>query len=238
MFRFVNKSELWKIEDSGVLKALAPANFGWHLKNIQDAIAFEHLRRCSGLQIAEIGGGYSRVLPAVASKNSCYNIEKFEGAGGGPNQPIEIPEIKRIEAYIGDSQGIIADESFDVIFSISVIEHVDENLMDKFWADCARISKPGALMLHLIDVYLTDGPPPKPLEERLNAYRIAFDQGYFTPADPAQVLNPPDTRFSCAFATNPDNVMQNWNRLAPSLRMKREKSQCCSLVMLGKKSGS
>lgn len=39
MFRFVSKQEYWDIADSGILKDL-PHKFDWHLKSIQDAIAY------------------------------------------------------------------------------------------------------------------------------------------------------------------------------------------------------
>jgi len=81
MFRFVTKKEYWDIEDSGLLTQLAPANFVWHMKNIQDAAAYKYLHQFEGVAIAEVGGGHSRVLPALAHRNSCYNIEPFEGLG-------------------------------------------------------------------------------------------------------------------------------------------------------------
>ena len=74
MYRFVTKKEYWDIEDSGLLAQLPPTNYAWHLKHIQDAVAYKYLHQLKGKTIAEAGGGSSRLLPALARHNSCYNI--------------------------------------------------------------------------------------------------------------------------------------------------------------------
>lgn len=61
------------------------------LKGIQDAFILSLLSKKAGLKIAEIGGGHSRVLNQLKDRNECWNIDKFEGVGGGPKEIKENP---------------------------------------------------------------------------------------------------------------------------------------------------
>lgn len=83
MFRFVTKKELWGFEDSGLAAQLPPTHI-WHLKDIQDAMAYKYLHNLKNMRIAEVGGGNSRILPILARQNTCFNIEPFDGVGQGP----------------------------------------------------------------------------------------------------------------------------------------------------------
>lgn len=58
MLKFVTKEEFWKIEDQN--PPLTPRH---DLKHIQDVFSWNRLKDLSGVRIAEIGGGNSRLLP-------------------------------------------------------------------------------------------------------------------------------------------------------------------------------
>jgi len=64
---------------------------------------------------------------------------KFEGRGLGPLEEIRLKNVKNINAYIGDSHSTILDDSFDYIFSISVVEHVETEDLEAFFRDSLRI---------------------------------------------------------------------------------------------------
>jgi hypothetical protein len=96
----------------------------WHLKDIQDAMAYSHLCKAKGLQIAEVGAGHSRLLSVLAKTNTCCAIDEYKGAGGGPKALPKDANIRIFNCNVGASQGLITDASFDALFSISVIEHV------------------------------------------------------------------------------------------------------------------
>ena len=85
---------------------------------------YSRLRDKSGLVIGEIGGGDSRILLRLAKRNRCYNIEKFEGADGGPKSEIVIPGVTNIRAFVGEFDANLSSDFFDVAFSVSVVEHV------------------------------------------------------------------------------------------------------------------
>jgi cyclopropane fatty-acyl-phospholipid synthase-like methyltransferase len=237
MFRFVTKKEYWEVVDSGIIKDI-PHKFDWHLKSIQDAIAFSFLNKMKNKSLAEIGGGNSRLLPFLAKTNSCYNIEEFKGMGGGPKQEIKLNGVINCLTNIGDFSDSIENEQFDVIFSISVVEHVSSEKLTDFFKDSYRILRPSGLMIHLIDVYLEDQlGNNKGSSERVLSYASFLDGTLFKPVEPPTILSEKEVVFSTSFATNPDNMMNQWNHSVPSLRGKRERAQSCSLLMVGRKTG-
>jgi len=237
MFKFVTKKEYWEVEDSSILDdIIAKPNFSWHLKSIQDAIAYSYLNEYYEKMIAEIGGGNSRLLPTLAEKNTCYNIEEFKGVGGGPKKEICFQGVTNIHAQVGDFSNAISKEQFDAVFSVSVVEHVPNDKLSDFFKDCHRILKPTGVMIHLIDVYLEDAEENnKGTISKITSYGSFLDMNHFAPLLKPEITTEKDMRFSTSFATNPDNVMNEWNRIVPQLRNKRERAQSCTLLMIGRK---
>jgi hypothetical protein len=229
----VNKSEVWDAQEDGLHQEIGETS-RWGLKSAQDLMAYVHLREASGLAIAEIGGGKSRLLPKLVQNNRCANIEKFEGLNNGPNREIVIDGVENISAYVGTSEGAIEPGTFDLLFSISVVEHVDIEALPPFFLDCARILKPQGRMIHLIDMYLTDDSDrDKRQIARLQAYRQPFEEGLFEPVPGEAVADAGMLRFSCAYLTHPDEEMRRRNHLAPKLKPLRARAQSCSLIMVG-----
>src|SRR5688572_10863334 len=116
---------------------------------MQDLAVYSHLRHGTGKHIAEIGAGHSRLLPALAKANTCVAVEKFEGKGGGPTEESPIPNVRTIPAYLGENDPLLVAESFDIVFSISVVEHVSTTEeLAAFHEDQLRILKPGGMFIH------------------------------------------------------------------------------------------
>jgi len=235
MLRFVTKEEYWEIEDSGILSHL-PNKFSWHLKSIQDAVAFHYLCEMREQTIAEIGGGDSRILPVLSKRNLCYNVDEFQGAGKGPQKEVTIEGVKNVFTLLGNFSSLLPDQYFDCVFSISVVEHVPTNKLFDFFQDAHRILKKNGKMIHLIDVYLEDSliENQKFLGSRIEKYLSAFSDLFLSP-QPQSIIDEKALQFSTKFATNPDNIMNNWNKVSPVLRDKRIRSQSCSLIMVGVK---
>jgi SAM-dependent methyltransferase len=249
MLKFVTKKEYWGVVDSKILDEIKTKrkftwhyttkhNYPWHLKSIQDGIAFSYLNEFTDKCLAEIGGGNSRLLPALAKKNTCFNIEEFKGVGGGPQKEIKFKQVTNILANVGGFSDSIEDEQFDAIFSISVVEHVSDGKLLDFFKDCHRSLKPSGLMIHLVDVYLEDAlGDNNDASRRVCAYGSFLNGELFIPLERPSIRTGKDVVFSTAFATNPDNMMEQWNRTVPQLRNKREKAQSCTLLMIGRKTG-
>jgi hypothetical protein len=233
MLSFVTKDQYWAAEDAGVLTLYEPDDW-WHIKNIQDAIVLHRYGKLTGKRLADVGGSDSRTLRHFGKHNEGYCIDSFEGEHGGIGAPPTIKGVKNVKATLGEFSPQVPRNYFDVVYSISVIEHVPSENMADFFADIHGALKPGGEMMHLIDLYVEDDPAANEGEnERLELYRAAFDAGFQSIDGP--VMPPGSIGFHCSYATNPDNMMNRWNRSAPSLRPKRLRSQACSLVLLARK---
>ena len=146
MLRFVTKEKYWDALDNGIekkIKQLEP----WQLKRIQDAVIADYLNGCAKKKIAEIGGGDTRILEWLSPDNEVFNIEPFEGAGNGPLGKIGHKGVNNIYCLIGESKKHIEGEAFDIVFSVSVVEHIVNDEFDRFINDCYRILKPGGVMV-------------------------------------------------------------------------------------------
>jgi hypothetical protein len=239
MLRFITKKEYWKAEDDGTTALLPAAPFAWHLKNIQDAIALTWLKEHKGKDVAEIGGGDSRVLRVLAAQNRATNIDSFEGLGNGPTTTPGGAPYTIKPCLIGTFDQRLKPDSFHILFSISVVEHIVDDKLADFHEDCLRILKPGGLLLHFIDLYLRDTHVQnKNAAERLRHYISWFDHKRCTALRLQQVIAPAELRFSCAYASNPDNVLNCWNKTAPSLSSLRAEAQSVSLIFAGKKTAA
>ncbi len=228
MFDFIRKPFLWGAWDHGIDKEIGKTT-AFHLKSIQDLAVYSHLRGTKGKAIAEIGGGESRILAKLASENRCYNVEKFEGTHGGPANETRIDGVENIKVYLGEFSDNLPANSFDILFSVSVVEHVEK--LDPFFNDGLRVLKPGGIWLHAVDLYVED-EPSEYHRSRFEAYRGWLDSPAMTPLGP--IFGGP-MKFTCDMATNPDNVMYSWGRIAPQLNPLRQRAQSVSLLVGGRK---
>lgn len=230
MFDFIRKPFLWGAWEKGLDRQIGKTG-QFHLKSIQDLAVYAHLKDIRGAVIAEIGGGDSRLLTKLAAHNKCVNVEKFEGADGGPKKEIVIDRVRNIRAFLGEQSPLLEENYFDVVFSVSVVEHVPAAALTAFFEDGLRILKPGGLWLHAIDMYLED-EPAAPTVARYNAYRNWLSDPRLAPVGP---INDQPPRFTCDLATNPDDVMFSWGKIAPSLIDLRQRAQSVSLLVAGRK---
>lgn len=228
MYDIIRKAELFDWWEAG----LADKN-AWHLKGIQDAWIVSELRDAEGLRICEVGGGDSRVLRRLAEKNTCVNVDRFEGASNGPQDVPEIAGVEIVRSFMGDFDPALADSSFDVLFSISVIEHVADEDVHVCFKDMARLLKPGGRMLHAIDVYLHDDwcDMQPELAGRIGLYHEAAMQAGIGLEWVELPVVGQGVKFRSEYATNSDQQLANWNRVVPHLRHQRAVTQNCSLKL-------
>ena len=239
MLRFITKKEYWKAEDDGTVALLPNAPFAWHLKSIQDAVALSWLKEYKGKDVAEIGGGDSRVLQVLAANNRATNIDSFEGLGNGPTTKPGAAAYAIAPCLVGVFDPRLAGNSFDIVFSISVVEHVPTENLASFHEDCLRILRPGGLLLHLIDVYLRDTSSQNMnAADRISHYARWFEHNQCAALHTEHILLPDDIRFLCSYASNPDNVLNRWNKTAPSLAALRAEAQSVSLIFAARKMAS
>lgn len=228
MFDFIRKPFLWDAWDKK-LEAEIGKTGRFHLKSIQDLAIYAQLKGTKGKTIAEIGGGASRLLTKLAKDNRCFNVEKFQGADGGPDQEISINGVSNILVFLGENSPLLKNDHFDIVFSVSVVEHVED--LAAFVEDGVRVLKPGGLWLHAIDIYIEDQPTDY-WQDRFEKYRAWLKHPKLEPVGP--VFEGP-LSFTCDIATNPDDVMHSWGKIAPRLIDLRQRAQSASLLLAARK---
>ncbi|MEI6633343.1 MAG: class I SAM-dependent methyltransferase [Chlamydiota bacterium] len=220
MFDIITKSEYWRWCEEGVVPPEGLRHPGispvYELKDVQDAYILSRMRGTERHRIIEVGGGSSRVLPRLAKNNECWLVDKYEGVGNGPLQPLADEGIRVVRGYMGEFDRVIPDGYFDSLFSISVVEHIPWDGLEDFFRDCARVLKPGGFICHAIDTYLFDIEDASCAEARMCAEQRARYLAFQDRADLglAMVLPPAigaQCGFSCRYASNPDTILQQWN---------------------------
>jgi SAM-dependent methyltransferase len=229
MLDIITKEEYFGWIDKGYASAERYA-----LKEVQDAFILSMLLKYKNLKIAEVGGGQSRILSNLSQHHECWNIDKLEGDGNGPTRYIRIPKVKLIKCFLGDFSKQLPKNYFDVVFSISVVEHIPPDCLVRFFEDIARILKPGGISMHAIDVYLGDSDYPK-INQQIEIYRSISEKGQI----PLDFIEKPvidaTTQFKCRYATNSDNVIYRWNKSVPKIQKMRNHCQSVSIKAMWKK---
>lgn len=125
------------------------------LKVYQDLLTYSFIIQNikPGSRILEVGGGKSRILEHFKNEYECWNLDKFEGLGNGPLE-FETDVIKTVVDLAGNFNKELDDDYFDLVFSISALEHSPINDFVNYkniLTDMNRVLKKGGYSLHTID---------------------------------------------------------------------------------------
>lgn len=125
------------------------------LKIYQDLFMFAFIKENvnSGSKILDVGGGDSRILKYFKDEYECWNIDKLEGIGHGPTE-IDSGGIHLVVDYMGEFNKELPDNYFDLVFSISTLEHVtigDTEMYANILSDINRVLKHGGDSVHCVD---------------------------------------------------------------------------------------
>ncbi len=100
-------------------------------------------------------------------------------------------------------------------------------------ADSARVLRPGGQILHAIDLYIFDADSEydsrNSIRERLRSYLSFADRPDLRLKFTSKPVVNTDAHFRCAYASNSDLAMNQWNRSVPGLRHVREAAHPFSL---------
>lgn len=227
----ISKREYWDALDDPLVDARLSQTRReiLDLKHVQDAWILSKCARITNNRILEIGGGFGRVLRTLQG-NERWNLDTV----GGPGRTVS--ETKRrmpteytvVDAMMGEFSRELPSDYFDLVFSISVIEHVPMPANRSFWQDHARVLRAGGRAYHAIDFYIGDEPNDH-VEIRLNAYIAGIQENGLSFLETPTIGRP--VVFRSRYATNPDLAMRHWNGIVPKLRNVREKQQSVSLGM-------
>ncbi len=208
------------------------------LKSFQDAIAYADITAAlrsinsKRISVADIGGDQSRILPLLLSKHP--NMDSFivdtwdQSIGQGTTKRPDVgPRIKLIDALLGqpETSSIISDNSFDIVTSISVVEHVPEENLTDFFADSLRVCKPGGVVLHYIDLHISDDA----FSSRGHATVKAIEDGCGT-----LDTRPKNWAMRSRYVSNPDNMMFRWGERRGNMRFRTKTQAVCMIARIEK----
>ncbi len=230
MYDIITKTDYWQwLDDNINTVEPMPAEL---LKHIQDTFILSVLQKVKGATILEFGGGHSRILKSLSANNECWNVDKFEGADAGPKHIVRQRNVKTVKAFLGDFSDDIPSDYFDYVVSVSVVEHIPHDNLERVFSDCARVLKPGGNLVQAIDLYLPDAVDKNDIAFQFNRpkpplYLKAAQSAGLTLKEPAAVDG--DVCFRGFHASNSDATLYQWNSVAPKLRAVRERGQSVSL---------
>lgn len=213
------------------------------LKHIQDLAVWDLIKDSRNLAIVEAGGGASRMLESLDRSNALTNADEFLGQDGGPGAVYEIPGVTVHRGKIG--AGGLPSGSTDLVYSISVIEHIPARAdLKAFFDDIVRILKPNGRTVHAIDVYMHSQPGTSGVKSVDDA--IAYYQGRMRMIHDVMLqaglrfvgpvtVDLDGSAFRSEFASNSDLAMLKWDAWGGLFSELRRHSQVCSLIIDARK---
>ena len=131
------------------------------LKNVQRPWAVKTLLRCvpPPARLLEVGGGeplVSDFLHQLGYQTTL--IDPYDGSGHGPTE-YELyckafPKVRIIRDYLRSGLRALQGESFDAIFSISVLEHLSAEVLGSCFEAIQEFLRPGGRSVHCFDFIL------------------------------------------------------------------------------------
>jgi ubiquinone/menaquinone biosynthesis C-methylase UbiE len=117
-----------------------------------------------GEKVLDVGAGYSSLPIHIQESYGCEvwavddfgldSDDPFWARDLNPDEHISThPQVKYVLERLGDAASSALPENyFDVIYSVSTLEHVPYTLMPAVWKHMDRLLKPGGEMLHTVDI--------------------------------------------------------------------------------------
>jgi SAM-dependent methyltransferase len=103
----------------------------------------------------------------IADKAGFYDERRYEEARRSRSK------AKMVDSLMGENNPELPDSYFDLVFSVSVLEHIPKDALSSAVADMHRILKPNGLFLHSLD--LKRGKEAFEAEFRAQVERVGFE---------------------------------------------------------------
>jgi SAM-dependent methyltransferase len=120
-----------------------------------------------GLDVLDIGGGFGGFQFALA-RQGCRVVNVDPGmAAIGVGWPCDESSMRRLNRLFGTSVQLrntvieragLADRTFDVAYSISVLEHLPPEELVTTFTEVYRVLRPGGLFVMTVDLFLNIAP--------------------------------------------------------------------------------
>jgi ubiquinone/menaquinone biosynthesis C-methylase UbiE len=130
------------------------------LKPLGYAFVIDQIRRLgSQKKVLEIGHGSSSLLFEIFAESiECWGIDGDDRENTVNRSALNklranMPNVRFVEGFVGESDGLLPDDYFDLACSISVVEHIPKTEIPSFFNDLFRILTPGGIHIHSFDVW-------------------------------------------------------------------------------------
>jgi hypothetical protein len=146
-----------------IQKDLFSAKYG--LKGFDNPWILESHAWKAGEKVLDIGAAYSKFPSYLYQTFNCemWAVDDFGMTVDDPfwtrgNSPQEFisshPEVKYLMERLGDPEkSSLPRGYFDVVYSISVLEHIPQSITPAVWRHMDTLLKPGGEMLHAVDIF-------------------------------------------------------------------------------------
>ena len=132
----------------------------WGLKAMGTLFCADRIVRFKPARVIEVGAGWNCHFDQhFGPQLEYWMVDEASDIGWDKEsrEKFEQTTKKRqhthfVRGLLGSSLPELPDQSFDLVFSISVIEHVPPEAKNNFYKDMFRILKPGGFIAHSIDI--------------------------------------------------------------------------------------
>jgi tetratricopeptide (TPR) repeat protein len=162
-FRIARVGELLRLKAKYQGLWMRPVDLcSWGLKQYGRLYVLECLNELKPGRVLEIGPGmYDDYFIEICRErgieywacddtSTWWNLEQLKDALSGQ------PDVRFVPGLVGQFLEALPDRHFDLIFSISVAEHVPWKGLDDFYRDIKRMLAPGGRTVHTIDLIGSD----------------------------------------------------------------------------------
>jgi len=139
----------------------SPRSTVWGLKSMGTLFCVDRIVRLKPDRVLELGAGWNRHFDEHFGSQVEYWMMDDASAIGWSQRSLERfdeAQAQRhhthfVRGYLGGFSKDLPEAAFDLVFSISVVEHVPPGNKEAFYRDMFRILKPGGWMAHSIDMF-------------------------------------------------------------------------------------
>ena len=153
MFRLASCNDLIRLK-AKYSDLLYPEEYQWGLKQFGTLFCYDTILESGAKSVLEAGAGMNLFFDHNLDSDIDYWVADKSGFYGDEFNAF-LSRRKRtsyVESLLGDFDPLLEKEKFDLIFSISVLEHTNDENLGSAFADMARILKSGGSIVHTIDL--------------------------------------------------------------------------------------